>query len=151
VNSNANNTSTENYGNAPFTARTPWNKWSSIYNPPSDMNDSAYITSGVTYQVWAQQFDASRLQANIDGSSSCWPFEISRIFQLDNIAVMASTGAFSDNIGSVPFVYRIPAYDASGNLLVSESVLRSRGRTKMVVLQNGALSNSSNLFAVEMF
>ncbi|MFA5380235.1 MAG: hypothetical protein WC455_31020 [Dehalococcoidia bacterium] len=141
------NTDNESYGGEALYVRTAWNKWGAVYHVTS--NASTYEVQGNSYQLWGSSFDSSKLQPNLDGSFSAWPFDMIRM--PDPLNALTGIGAMPDNYGNIPFAYRIPAYDASGNLLVAESILRSRSRTKMLVLQNGALSNYLNLFAVEMF
>ena len=125
--------------------RSPWNKWCTVYNIVG--TDSQYRDAS-DYRTYAASFAPASVMANLDGSIPCWPFLIDR---RPGGTYPNSKGAVADTVGRIPFVWRIPGYDSSGNLLTSESTFRSESRTKIAVLQTGSNSSEAALFALEIF
>ena len=137
----------ENYGyGGSLFVRNSTNKWSSVsvnYN----YDPNAYATSCL-YKSTAFM-SRSALGPNLDGSMPCFPYVIDRYPPPANATTVA---VYPDIYGSIPFVWLIPSYDASGNLLLSQSTFRSlSSRSKMMVLQTKNDSSDSSLFALEMF
>lgn len=126
-------------------------RWSSVCEPmggigPINHPQSANPNWAVITSTYGQSYAGAYMRCNLDGSFPLWPV----IIHMGRRDPSASN-KFCGVLGKYPFVGRIPAYDATGTMIVKQQIFRDPAtRRRIIAVTGGALEDASNFYGLEL-
>lgn len=132
-------------------SETYYPRYSSLVVPAGGVMPCVWSTA--TNPYWAYpvltfgaSYAGAYMRCNLDGSVPLWPTYIYMGRYSDG-----NSNIFAGTIGKYPFVGRIPAYDASGTIIVKQQVFRDAvTRRRIIAITGGALEDASNFYGLEL-